>query len=193
MIPIKFPWLQQPRLVLLFFATALSQFLATLPVHAAEPATPKVDFSRQIRPILSSKCFKCHGPDETQRKADLRLDEAERARAKSIVPGNPDKSLLVQRIKSDDPEMRMPPPDSKLILTKVEISLLQQWVAQGADYSVHWAFQAEASVEALQSRPGRRRIEERGRGSGRRKSLSCRIGLDGIRLLGLATRPTRLA
>ena len=142
MIPKIRPWLQQPRLVLLFFATtALSQLIAAMPVHAAEPATAKIDFSRQIRPILSSKCFKCHGPDEAQRKADLRLDEADSARANSIVPGNADKSLLIQRIKSDDPEQRMPPPDSKLVLTKAEISLLQQWVAEGADFSVHWAYQ----------------------------------------------------
>ena len=142
MIPIKYAWLQPPRLVLLLFTTtALSQLLPALRVHATEPATPRIDFGRQVRPILSSKCFKCHGPDEAQREADLRLDKADLARAKAIVPGNADKSLLIQRITSDDPESRMPPPDSNLVLTEAEISLLEQWVVQGADYSIHWAFQ----------------------------------------------------
>src|SRR5262249_9062587 len=75
-------------------------------------------FNRDIRPILSDTCFKCHGPDKAARKADLRLDERETAiKAEAIVPGNPDESLVVERIFSDDPTQVMPPPNSGKSLT----------------------------------------------------------------------------
>ena len=108
--------------------------------RAEEPAQTAIDFSRQIRPILSSKCFRCHGPDEDRREADLRLDVAEFIRGKTIVPGNPDESDLIRRIKSRDLDEQMPPPNSKLVLSPDEIALLEQWVSQGAEYAVHWAF-----------------------------------------------------
>jgi len=128
-----------------FCAVVLAAILLVSgPLHAAEPKQsqlkPKVDFSRQIRPILSSKCFSCHGPDESQRQADLRFDIRQSALAKAIVPSKVAQSKLIQRITSDDPDERMPPADSKLKLTADEVALLKQWVAQGADYSVHWAF-----------------------------------------------------
>jgi hypothetical protein len=98
-----------------------------------------VDFSRQVRPILSDKCFNCHGPDQKRRKGDLRLDVAEGAR-QAIVPSDIEKSELIRRITSKDPDLRMPPQDSKFQLSADEILVLSQWVSQGADYSVHWSF-----------------------------------------------------
>jgi len=108
---------------------------------AGEP----VDFSSGIRPIISSKCFSCHGPDEGSRKAKLRLDtrdEAiqERKGRRAIVPGDLSKSELIARITSSDPDEVMPPPKTGHHLTTTEIDLLKRWIRQGAPYSQHWAF-----------------------------------------------------
>jgi len=108
---------------------------------AADPETTKIDFSRQIRPLLSDKCFRCHGPDDKSREGDLRLDLGEAAHQSAIVAGNVGDSELVKRITSNDPDKQMPPTDSKLKLTPEEVALLKQWVAEGADYTVHWAFE----------------------------------------------------
>lgn len=107
-----------------------------------------VDFNFDIKPILSDRCFKCHGPDPNQRKADLRLDiesEAYAALKKNpgfhaIVPGKPEKSELVRRIFSTDPTVMMPPPESNLSLSDIEKDLLKRWVQQGGKYKKHWAF-----------------------------------------------------
>ncbi len=113
-------------------------------VVAAEPAP--VDFNRTIRPILSSICFKCHGPDQEERKAGLRLDLRESALQKlesgnrAIVPGKPDDSELVRRILSTDDGERMPPRNSQHQLTEKDKTALRQWVAQGAEYRQHWSF-----------------------------------------------------
>jgi len=111
-------------------------------LHAAEAPQKKskIDFSRVIRPLLANKCLKCHGPGESQREGDLRLDLPQTAVGKVIVPGRPGQSELVKRITSKDPELRMPPPESKLELTEQEISLLKAWIAEGADSTVHWSF-----------------------------------------------------
>lgn len=103
------------------------------------------DFAREVRPVLSNSCFKCHGPDEETREADLRLDTADGAMRDlggyhAIAPGDPEASALVDRITSDDEFMQMPPPDSGLKLTKVQIELLTKWVREGAEYEQHWAF-----------------------------------------------------
>src|SRR5262245_25411228 len=109
-------------------------------------STPTIDFSRDIRPILSDNCFKCHGPDEKERKAKLRFDVKEDAfkAAKSgeyaIVPGDLVKSQLIARITSKDEEEVMPPPKSKKKLTPQQVDLLKRWVAQGAKWEEHWAF-----------------------------------------------------
>lgn len=108
------------------------------PLHAAG----KVRFNRDIRPILSDKCFHCHGPDPKTREADLRLDVREKAVEDGhIVPGQPDKSLIFERILATDPDDHMPPPKSKLgDLTTSEIALIKQWIAEGAEYEAHWSF-----------------------------------------------------
>ena len=110
-------------------------------VGQAEDATVDgIDFSRHIRPILSDKCLKCHGPDESQREAGLRLDGDHITRTESIVAGDVDASEFIRRIVSDNPDEQMPPPDSKLTLSAAEIDLLRRWVAAGASYLLHWSF-----------------------------------------------------
>jgi hypothetical protein len=118
-------------------------------VIAAEPAPArprKVDFLREIRPILSNHCWSCHRPDESTRKAGLRLDTLESAHAvlesgaKAIVPGKPDESELIERIHTTDVTALMPPPASKKPLTPDQKQLLKVWIEQGADFARHWAF-----------------------------------------------------
>ncbi|MCE7864062.1 MAG: DUF1553 domain-containing protein [Bacteroidetes bacterium CHB5] len=107
-----------------------------------------VDYNLNIRPILSDRCFKCHGPDAAQRKANLRLDIPEGAlaalkdnpAAHAITPGDPDQSEVFLRISSSDTSVLMPPPNSNLSLNAQEISLIKKWIEQGAKYKPHWAF-----------------------------------------------------
>ena len=111
---------------------------------AESPAV--VDYGRQIRPILSNNCFKCHGPDENERKGGLRLDLGESALkpadsgSAAIVPGRPFESALVARISATAADELMPPPHTNKQLTPNEIELLQQWIKQGADYKLHWSY-----------------------------------------------------
>ena len=107
----------------------------------------RVDFNSQIRPILSDRCFHCHGPDEQERAAGIRLDEREAALAEAdsgstpIVAGKPDESELFHRISSDDESVRMPPADSnKPALTPDEVALVKRWIEEGADWQKHWSF-----------------------------------------------------
>jgi mono/diheme cytochrome c family protein len=105
----------------------------------------KVDFSREISPILANTCLLCHGPDAKARKADLRLDTREGAIAlhdgkAAIVPGKPDQSELLRRITTTDRDDLMPPAKSGKKLTKDQIGLLRRWIEQGAPYAKHWAF-----------------------------------------------------
>ncbi|TXG38372.1 DUF1553 domain-containing protein [Seonamhaeicola maritimus] len=116
-----------------------------LPVLESTPGT--VDFNYHIKPILSDKCFACHGPDVDNQKSDLRLDTPEHAymalgddKIHAIVPGKPGKSHLIDRILSSDSETVMPPPDFNLTLTDEEKALLIKWVYQGAEYKPHWSF-----------------------------------------------------
>ncbi|MEQ8787625.1 MAG: PSD1 and planctomycete cytochrome C domain-containing protein [Pirellulaceae bacterium] len=118
--------------------------LSSLVVGSAAPratlaAAPRIEFNRDIRPILSDKCFACHGPDEKHREADLRLDTAEGAKS-AITAEKPEASELIARITSEDESERMPPSQSKKTLSPREIELLRQWVAQGAEYQPHWSF-----------------------------------------------------
>jgi mono/diheme cytochrome c family protein len=104
-----------------------------------------IDFNTQIRPILSSNCFACHGPDESERAADLRLDHAEGAIRdlggySAIVPGNAEASELMKRVVSEDEDLHMPPLGKGASLTESQVLLLRSWIEQGANYSVHWAY-----------------------------------------------------
>lgn len=114
---------------------------------AAADAPSPLNFNRDIRPILSSKCFACHGPDSQNRDAGYRLDTREGAFADlggyaGIVPGDTDASELVLRITEEDVEMRMPPQSQKNPLTDEEIDLLKRWIEEGAEFSGHWAFES---------------------------------------------------
>jgi len=123
--------------------------LLLLLVVFATPATAAdtVSFSRQIRGILSDRCFQCHGPDEGQRQTDLRLDVQESATAeldsgeRAIVPGDAAASELIQRLTTDDPDLRMPPVDIGKTVSAEEIALLKKWIEEGAEWGQHWAFE----------------------------------------------------
>ncbi len=123
----------------------LCTLLATAAGAGTAAAADTVDFHRDIRPILSNACFQCHGPDEKNRKADLRLDTKsgtfeDRGDYFIIVPGKPEKSRLIQRITAPDPKKRMPPAKSGKKLSPQQIDLILRWVQQGAKWSEHWAF-----------------------------------------------------
>ena len=125
-----------------FFAFAAC--LNPLLMIACSSAEEQISFTRQIRPILSAKCFACHGPDEKTREADLRLDAEDAIRnhdsSTVIAPGDPDSSELYTRITSDDADERMPPADSNKSLSETEIELLRRWIKQGGRFESHWAF-----------------------------------------------------
>ncbi|MFT5299953.1 MAG: hypothetical protein ACI87E_000036 [Mariniblastus sp.] len=111
-----------------------------------------VDFNRDIRPILSDNCFLCHGPAESTREADLRLDVREAAvDSGALIPGKPNESEIVERVYSDDEDLVMPPVDSNKRLTNKQRELLKQWVAEGAEYQEHWSFVAPQKSTQLDS------------------------------------------
>ena len=136
--PFRMAPLPQRGLALAFFG-----FFPLLSAHASEP----LDFNRDIRPILSDNCFKCHGPDAQTREADLRLDTEVGAFAdlgdgfSPIVKGKPDESEIIWRIETEDTEDLMPPADSELALTEEEIAKLRQWITDGAEWNQHWSFE----------------------------------------------------
>ena len=142
-------------------------------MHDASAVEKKVDFNRDIRPILSDKCFQCHGPDEESLEADLRLDIRESALGlahgeptgsdqspkpveskkdedipPAIIPGDVEASELIYRITTDDDLDLMPPAKIKKPVTEREIALLKQWIAEGAEYESHWSFQAIENPES---------------------------------------------
>ncbi|MCA9071564.1 MAG: DUF1549 domain-containing protein, partial [Planctomycetaceae bacterium] len=129
--------LRFPRLIVLF-SIAIPQL-----VWAAD----EVRFSRDVLPILSDRCFHCHGPDENHREAELRLDQRDSATLDRggyavIEAGKADKSELIKRITSDDPDLLMPPPDShRKKLTVQEIATLKKWINSGAKWGKHWSFE----------------------------------------------------
>ena len=108
----------------------------------------KLIFARTILPILSERCFSCHGPDQKSRDAELRLDVRAKALGagssgrRAIVPGNAAASELVRRIKSDDPDAQMPPADSGKQLSPEQVRLIERWIQQGANWQEHWAFRS---------------------------------------------------
>ena len=112
----------------------------------------EIDFARDIRPILSDACIRCHGPDEASREADLRLDRPEdalrdRGGYAAIVPGAPDESELYLRLTEEVDDFRMPPPESGKALTTDQIELIRRWIEDGARWSGHWAFRAPTRPE----------------------------------------------
>ncbi len=120
--------------------------------HAELPEV--VDYNFHIRPILSDRCYVCHGPDANARQAELRLDEEYGAKQKqlisggyAIVPGNFRKSHLYSRIRSEEEEFQMPPPESNLSLSEHEIALIVRWIDQGAEWKPHWSFLEPAQMD----------------------------------------------
>ncbi|MFN0196341.1 MAG: c-type cytochrome domain-containing protein, partial [Planctomycetaceae bacterium] len=105
----------------------------SLPADDASPS--KIDFNRDIRPLLSNNCFACHGPDEKKRKGDLRLDIrgalGNPENTAIVVPGHPEQSELYQRLVSTDPETMMPPPSFNHALTDAQKNLIRDWIAEG--------------------------------------------------------------
>ena len=125
-----------------------SHYAAFLLVLCVLPcvADDKVDFNRDIRPILSNKCFACHGPDEENLEAGLRFDKRELAIGElesgshALVPGKPAESEMLDRVASDDADVRMPPPEFGKALTKSEIETLKRWIEEDAPYATHWSY-----------------------------------------------------
>lgn len=108
-------------------------------------ADETIDFNRDIRPLLSNRCLICHGPDEEERAADLRLDSLDGATMDlggyaAIIPGDPAESELFVRITTDDPDLRMPPPENGNGFTEAEVDLIRRWIEQGAAYAKHWSY-----------------------------------------------------
>jgi mono/diheme cytochrome c family protein len=126
----------------------LAAAAAFFPLSVWAASAPPVSYNDQIQPILAENCFLCHGPDSSTRKAKLRLDRAEFATKPrgdgdlepAIVPGDPARSPLIERLKSKDPEEVMPPPESHKTVRPEEVALLERWIAEGARYEEHWSF-----------------------------------------------------
>src|SRR5262245_35307758 len=126
---------------MLFARFSAPGLVAVLLAGTAAAAEPKISFTRQIKPILANKCFACHGPDEKERKAELRLDVRDEAVPSVIKPGDGEHSEVVVRITTGDADSRMPPADSKKpAVTADEAKLIRQWIDQGAEYDAHWAY-----------------------------------------------------
>ena len=139
------------RILLVFAIAVMGIFVYSRcsDTQAQETAMPDViDYNYHIRPILSDRCFKCHGPDANKRKANLRLDTPEGAYAAfkdnpsmhAIVPGHPESSDAFQRLITKDTSLRMPTMSSHLTVSSHEIDLIEKWIKQGAVYKPHWAF-----------------------------------------------------
>ncbi len=118
--------------------------VVSLSLHAVATdvvASADVSFSLDVQPVLAEFCLQCHGPDEQQRQADLRLDIAESGSTSAIVAGKPDESEIIQRITTDDPELQMPPAEMEKRPSAAQVELLRKWIAAGAAYEGHWAYQ----------------------------------------------------
>ena len=150
----------KPSTFLVSASIALALVIADRAIAADVSA--KVDFSKDIRPILSDRCFHCHGPDEKNRRGAFRLDQEDSALgtaesgAHPIVRGKPEASELIRRITAQAADERMPPPDSNKTLSNHEIELLRRWIKEGAEWKQHWAFvrpvrPAEPSVKDASS------------------------------------------
>ncbi len=110
------------------------------------PGSAKVDYQADVRPLLSDKCFQCHGPDAATRTADLRLDRREglfghRPNGTPVIPGDPESSLVFQRITHSQAALRMPPEYSHKSLEPTDIDTIRTWIEEGAEWTGHWAFE----------------------------------------------------
>ena len=131
--------------------TFLGIIVAVIGTNPLRAADPDVSFNRDVRPILADKCFHCHGPDAPTRKGELRLDTADgvfHGKISVVVPGKPNESPLVKRIRSADESEVMPPPESNKSLTEQQKETLERWIEQGAKYQKHWAFEPIATTAA---------------------------------------------
>ncbi len=169
---------------------------ALLLACAVGPAAERVEFNRDVRPILSENCFACHGPDRNARQADLRLDRREYAMARGVLePGDTSASRLVQRIHQENLALVMPPVATDKKLTSEQKEILSEWIAQGAEYQEHWAYlkpkrpaapPGPAGIDHLVNLPlvqrGLRPVEEAGR-----RTLARRLSFD---LTGLPPEPS---
>lgn len=137
-------------LIIVLIVLGIAGFCKFFPGASASEGEEKVSYTFQIRPILSDKCFKCHGPDANKREAHLRLDIPQGAFAElkdnpgrfALVAGKLDSSELWKRVCSREEDYQMPPPQSHLSLTEEEVKLIGKWIRQGAKYEPHWAFVA---------------------------------------------------
>ena len=131
--------------------------LIVLGTGGAVPGASPVDFNRDIRPILSDKCFTCHGPNDESRKAGLRLDSLEgatgelRSGGRALVTGDPAASVILERLRHPDEDERMPPSRTKLRVTPDEIDLIERWIAEGGTYQPHWAYRPPARPEKVRA------------------------------------------
>jgi hypothetical protein len=173
-----------------------------VPAPSAQPQGP-VRFNRDVRPIMSGTCFRCHGPDESSRMGGMRLDRREEAiqarrNGTPIVPGRPEESLIVQRIFETNPARQMPPVSVHKNLTPAQKETIRRWIAEGAPYEGHWAYQqiqrpAVPAVSAPSRNPIDAFIQSRLKSEGLlpspeadRRTLIRRVSLD---LTGLAPTP----
>lgn len=179
----------------------LATLVALVACVSAARAQEKLEYNRDIRPILAENCFSCHGPDSASRKADLRLDLRDDAvKARAIVPGNADKSAIIERIFAQEKRQVMPPPKSLKKLSAGQKDMLRRWVASGAEYQSHWSFIAprRPTVPAVKKTGWARnpidnfilaRLEAAGLQPGAeadRRTLARRLSLD---LIGLPPSP----
>ena len=153
----------------------------------------EIDFNRDVRPILSDKCFQCHGPSE-EREADLRLDTREGAIDYVIVPRKPGESAFVERINAADRDEVMPPPSSHKTLTEREKEILEQWIREGAEYQAHWSLRPIAkNVNTSVDELVQQRLEEKDwtqQPTADKQTLIRRVTLD---LTGLPPTPEEVS
>lgn len=167
--------------------------LCLLSANTAAGAEP-IEFARDVLPILSANCFACHGPDAAERQADLRLDVEANAKADGgsgapVVPGRPELSTIIERMTSDDPELRMPPPSSHKTLKPEQIETVRRWIAEGAVWQRHWSFQPLVRPAGTLDDQVRADLKPRGlklRESAAPHTLVRRLHLD---LIGLPPTP----
>ena len=177
------------------FGVGLALWLASSSSNSI--AQQSIDFNRDIRPILSDNCFLCHGPAESTREADLRLDDRDSAiEMEAIKPGNSEHSHLVKRIETSDPDLLMPPPDSNKRLTKSQQAMLREWIEQGAEYQKHWSFVPPEKSVKIDSNPVdffiKRRLKTSGLKPSPRAKLSTLLRRISLDLTGLPPTPSEV-